>query len=804
MLRTLLLTSGLLALLAASPPASAASAAQDEELLRSAGISADGPGLLEFLRRRSVGETDPGKIAALVARLGGDAASARKACGEIVAVGPAAVPALRAAVRDPDQAAAAALARRCLELLERNSGTLSAAVVRLLAAEHPDQAIPTLFAFLPHADDDSVADEIHSALVAIVHETGKADPTLLAALSDPAPLRRALAVEVLCQGGAALDQDAIRKLLQDPMPSVRLRAALALAQANDPKAVSTLIALLDELPLNEGREAEGFLTDLAGSQAPKMLLEGDAAARRRCRDAWAAWWQLSERPDSLLDAFRKRTPTEESRLRGIKLIQRLGDDDFRAREKAVLELKKLGAVVIPLLRQAAAHATDVEVKQRAEGCLAEIEASKDTPLSAAYPRLVSLRRPDGAAEVLLRYIPFADDDTLAEEVQKALNVVAGSAEKVSPAVLRALEDAAAARRGAAAEAICHLRAVEQYPAVRKLLKDPEPAVRVQAALALVGARERDVVALLIDMLPDLPPQQEAVAEDYLLRLANDRPPAGLATGDGEAQKKRRDAWSGWWNSQGSRIALLDRYPAATMERRQARTLLVQPVNNQVVEIGPNNKVRWELGNLAGPQDAEPLRAGRVLIAEFQGQRVTERNARGDILWQKATPGAFPMGVQRLRNGNTLIVCRNQILEVDRGGREVYTISRPTNDIVAARRLRDGQIVCVTSQRGLLRLDTSGKELKNVMLPMVMAHGVDVSADGHVVVCVTWMNKVTEYDADGRVVADLTMTQPVTACRLPGGHFLVAGWPSRVVDMDRDGKVVAELPTKFQTYRVVRR
>jgi HEAT repeat protein len=806
MSRTLLLTAGLVAFLAVLPPAATAdSSTQDEEMLRAAGVATDGPSLLAFLRRRSAGETDPEKLAALVARLSGDAASARKACGEILAIGPTVVPALRQATRDPDQAEAAALARRCLELLQRNSGVLSAAVIRRLAAEHPPESIATLLEFLPHADDDSVADEIHAALVAVVHETGKADATLLAALSDPAPLRRALAVEVLCQGGAAVDPATIRKLLQDPMPSVRLRAALALAQANDPKAVSTLVTLLDELPLSQAREGEEFLTELAGTQAPKATLEGDAETRRRCRDAWAAWWLESEKPE-LVDAFRKRTPTEENRLRGIKLIGQLGDDDFRVREKAVLELKKLGGVVVPLLRQAVARSTDVEVKQRAEGCLAEIEASKDTPLSTAYPRLVALRKPAGAVEAMLGYLPFADDDGLAEEVQKALNTVAGTADKVAPAVLRALEDAAPARRGAAATAICYLRAAEHYPAVRKLLKDPEPAVRVQTALALAGARERDVVPTLIDMVATLPAAQEALAEEYLLRLAQDRPPEGLVSGEGEAQKKRREAWSAWWSANGARVALVDRYPAPTGERHLGGTILVQPQNNQLTEVGPDNKVRWEMTGLLGPQDAQPLSGGRVLIAEFNGQRVTERNAKGDTLWQKVTTGTFPIGVQRLRNGNTFITCRNQILEVDRGGRELYTISRPANDVVAARRLRDGQIVCVTNQRQLLRLDTTGKELKNALIPMVMQNGVDVSADGHVVVCVTWMNKVTEYDADGKAVTERTVAQPMSACKLPGGHFLIGfqAWPARAVEIDRDGKVVMELPAKFQAYRVVRR
>jgi HEAT repeat protein len=761
--------------------------------------------LLEFLRRRSAQEIDPEKIAALVSRLSGDAATARKACAEVLAIGPAAIPALRAAARDVDQAQAAAMARRCLSRLEHNSGSLSGAVVRVLAKEHPSGAVPALLEFLPHADDEGVAEEVHSALVAVVRESGTADPALIAALEDPAPVRRALAVNVLCQGGVAGGASTIRKLLQDPAPSVRLRAALGLSAANDPKAVSTLITLLDELPINQAREAEELLIELAGNQAPQVALEADADSRRRCRDAWAAWWLESERPEPLLDAFHKRTLTEEVRLKAIKLIEQLGDDDFRTRERAASAIKKLGGIMVPLLRQAT-HSHDVEVRQRAEGCLSEIEQNKDTPLAPAVPRLIGLRRPSGAAEAILGYLPFAEDESLVEEVQKALNRVAGSAGKVEPAVLRALTDAAPARRAAAAEAICYVCATEHYPAVRRLLKDPQPMVRVKTALALAGARESDAVEALIQFVGELPPSEAAFAEDYLLRLSADQQPTGLPSGEGDAQRKRRDLWAAWWAANKARVHLVDRYPTRAEEPRATITLAVNLQGSQVVALGADNKVRWEMNGLLGPQDAQLLPGGRVLVAEANGQRVTERNLKGDILWQKSLPGAWPTGAQRLRNGNTLIICRNQLQEVDRSGREVYTIPRPANDVVAARRMANGQIVCVTAQRQVVRLDTSGKEIKSFTVPMLMQNGIEVLADGHVLLPVIWTNKVTEYDADGKTVADLAATQPMAACKLSRGHYMVAvqQGPPKLVEMDKDGKVVAEVPMKFPSYRLVRR
>jgi hypothetical protein len=217
-------------------------------------------------------------------------------------------------------------------------------------------------------------------------------------------------------------------------------------------------------------------------------------------------------------------------------------------------------------------------------------------------------------------------------------------------------------------------------------------------------------------------------------------------------------------------------------------------------------VRWEIKGLLGPQDAQVVSRERVLVAEHNGQRVTERNLQGDIVWQKQLGSGWPVGVQRLRNGNTFITCRNQLLEVDRGGRELYAINRPQNDVVAARKMRDGQIICVSTQRSVTRMDTDGKELKTFTLPIVMNMGVEILENGHVLACVSWMNKVTEYDTEGKSVWEVSLAQPWAACRLPGGNTLVSlqQWPAKVVEVDREGKTVAEMTPSWQVLRLHRR
>jgi HEAT repeat protein len=780
---------------------------RDEALLRSLGVPTDGSGLLAFFRTRSQERVKPERVAALIEQLGDRSPIvAQRAVGELAAIGPAAIPALRQAVKDPDLHQTALLAGRCLHSLEEHPGELPAAAARLLSQRRPPGTTEALLTFLPLAEDEGVVEEIRLALVTVAYADDKPDPALLQALQDQAPIRRGLAIDSLCQNGippSLMGRFPLRKLLQDPQPSVRLRAGLALVRGHDAKAVSTLITLLTELPLDLARQAEDYLAELAGDNAPKALLGTDAATRKKCRDAWAAWWQSTEDPGHLLDDIRKRTPSVDLRRKGEVLIRQLGDNNFAVREKAEAQVRAMGAPALPLLRKAVKD-PDLEVSRRARTCLADLERDKNLPLPQATPRLIALRKPEGAAEALLEFTPFADEETTQGDVQIALNAVSFRDGKPEPDVVRALSDALGARRAAAAEALCLGGDREHLPAIRKMLGDKDPAVRLKAALALAGAREREAVTTLINLIGELPTAQSAPAEEYLYRVAQDQAPTDLPPGDnGDNRKKRKAAWEKWWKANGDRVALVDRYPPNAVERYHGYILLVMPQNGVVTELGADRKPRWELKGLRWPRDAVVLGPDRILVAEYNGNCVTERNLRGEILWQKQLPGSYPVAVQRLRNGHTFITCQNKLVEIDRGGREVLTIDRPQNDTVMARKMRDGQIILVSQNSVCVRLDATGKELKQFQVQMAWHNGIDILANGHVIIPAIWMNRVIEYDQEGKSVWEVNSMQPMAACRLPSGNTLIGNqmWPSKVLELDATGKQVSEISSSNHVYRI---
>src|SRR6516165_1485610 len=96
---------------------------RDEALLRSLGVPTDGTGLLAFFRTRSQERAKPERVAALIEQLGDRSPLvAQKAVGELAAIGPAAIPALSQAVKDPALHQTALFGKPCLQAKSQHPG----------------------------------------------------------------------------------------------------------------------------------------------------------------------------------------------------------------------------------------------------------------------------------------------------------------------------------------------------------------------------------------------------------------------------------------------------------------------------------------------------------------------------------------------------------------------------------------------------------------------------------------------------------------------------------------------------------
>ncbi len=220
---------------------------------------------------------------------------------EIELYGPAAIGPLKAAAKhsDPEVAFRARIALKRVETVPHSA--VAAAAVRAVVKLKPEGAAAALIGFLPLADDDSVSDAIREALLALaVTKDGKADPGIVAALTNNSPIRRAAAYVALIQGGPATE----RIRIKDAYPKVR-EAILKdsdseakfvglwslLLTTREKEFVPELLALIPKL--NRGRiwQLEDFLLQLAGAHPKDGRFLKSPESLAKTRDAWQAWWK---------------------------------------------------------------------------------------------------------------------------------------------------------------------------------------------------------------------------------------------------------------------------------------------------------------------------------------------------------------------------------------------------------------------------------------------------------------------------------------------------------------------------------
>jgi hypothetical protein len=791
-----------------APRPAAAPVLNDDQILKNVCIDISGPGLLAFFRQRMTLSVDAEQVAQLTKQLSDKSEKVHtKAMAELVGLGPLAVTALRRTVNQADNEETLSRARKCLQGIEGAGGSaLVQSAVRALSAHNPEGAADMLVCYLPLADDETAIQEIETALLAIGMRDGKPESALMRALTDPTPICRGVAARVLCQIGGSAERAAVRPLLKDAKPSVRMLAALSLTELHDAEAMTVLIDLLAELPPEGRRRVEEYLTDLAGEWAVKTPQGGDAMSGRLRRELWSAWWSTLD-DKQLLDEFRSRTLTEEERGRALGLIEKFKDASPDLRTKAAEDLIGMGPRTASLLRQTLERRDTGPNSDQLMGlirqCLTVIEGVSSKPLPEAASRLLSLRRPRGTVEALLAYVPFAESETIATQIIDVLAIAGCSGGKGDPALVRALTDKVSVRRAAAALALCKGKADDELPAIRKLLGDSDAVVRLRTAVALAHHGDKSAVPVLIALLADLPLDQVWEAEDVLTALAGESAPNQRVGGDKASRTASVDAWKAWWRKEEKNVDLAK---LNDTERVSSQLLIVEMQPGRILEVSRNGKVRWQFQGPQWPWDAVVCRNGSIFVASQGTNQVSMWSRQGKELWQK--PCNMPFYCQQLRNGNILVICRQQISEFDVSGKEVSTKQMAhLNWIVGGCQFPNGHVGLVTQQGQYVRIDAAGKQIKSFQLnlPGCVVMNAEVLPGDRVVASLN-INRVAEYDDKGKSVWESNVVNPAVPHRLPNGHTLVAqNGMNHLYELDRKGKVVAEKKDlEYRPWRIRRR
>jgi HEAT repeat protein len=633
-----------------------------------------------------------------------------------------------------------------------------AAAARLLAERTVPGAALALFNYIPQVSDDWALEEILASLGALTVRGDRLDPVLREALKDKRAERRAAAVYVLGRHGALDERETVRSFLEDSDDLVRQRAAQS---------------LVGKRPALHYREQ---------ADADESLLRREG---------------VGVEETALLDVLRKRTLQEEDQKRLRQLIVDLGAPSFAARTRASKLLVKEGTPALAFLKPALQDA-DPEVKRRANLCVEEIRRGPGPALPAAVVRLLARPRrqaptPAAAIRVLLSYAPFADDESVEEEICTALTLLSAREAAIDPLLPEALRDPLPARRAVAAHVLGRVGKREHRAGLRKLLDDPVSSVRLRAAQGLLFAKDRTAVPKMIALLTEAPVSSLWQVEELLRRLAGSKSPVESAA-DGTAEKRQlaAKAWDKWFSANGSTIDF------AGLSEGEAHLGLVtvceydsaigQP-GGQVWEAGRDGKLRWKFDGVLGAMDAQVLPNGRVLVAENSANRITERDLSGAIKWEYRTPGN-PIACQRLPNGNTFIATYHQVMEITPDFRQLYLTTRGQQFyIFSARKTRDGQVVAMTAQGSILRFDPlTGKDYPSIHLgPNGGWCSVEPLPGGRYLVATMNNGIVREIDAAGATHWSITMPGAFRATRLPSGNTLVLSMTTRLVaEFDRNG------------------
>jgi HEAT repeat protein len=503
---------------------------------------------------------------------------------------------------------------------------------------------------------------------------------------------------------------------------------------------------------------------------------------------------------SLLAFLRERSLSEDERAQMAQLVRQLGDNDFEKRQAASQKFVLRGPVSVPFLK-AALNDPDAEIARGARTCLEDISGGPGPSLPSAAIRQLVRKKPDGAAEMLLRYVPFAEDETVGDECLNALRTMGLREGKAVNAVVAALHDRETTRRAAAAYTVAFAKDIEQRKQAVQLLRDESPIVRFRTVQGLLAARDPQGVPVLIDFLREGSPEITWRAEDVLLRLAGDKGPiTSLSTDDD--RKKAYAEWSAWWkeNQQTVDLAKIDEAPPFLN-----RTLVCEMHGGKIWEVDQEGKVRWTMDKLNCPRDAQILPGGRILITEVNDNRIREREiATGKILWEHTITD--PSFVRRLPNGNTFIANHDFCYEIAPDGKKTFNYKPPEQGFLihSIDRRPNGNVVCL-SMSGILReVDREGKTVREVNVNNNGGgnwSGVQ-ALPGNRYLCVEFnQSEVFEYDADGKVQWKCKVQGASYALRLPNGRTMICCFGGqRVVHVDRDGKVVWETKVNSSPWR----
>ena len=769
----------------------------ERELLKTAGFNpANTQSLIPLFKGRSSSIPAKASIEKLIAQLiNGNPEEKLAAKKDLICMGDYVISTLKKALGEILDPASEKNLKECIELVEgKGSENLISAALKVIASEGKAESSEVLFAYLPFAAEEILRNECESTLRGLFTTSGT---VFEKTLTDPNPYKRAVAAEILVRKGNPKQISMAKSLLNDTSSLVRTRLVLAFLEQKDRVAMPTALKLLASDSKDTSSLIETALATLAGELAIQGPKNDDSISRSINQAAWAGWWKSINEQD-LLTLLRESTAPIAMITEADKVFK---DNNIELIKKYInsKSFKSNPALQAFLLNRAAFDmniAKLIEPDSNAIKLL--LQSNQVTP---ALIRLITLVRPANAIEIILAYIPSCNDDNIQDLLGECLGLYLNDQNTPPPALIAASTSSIEEIRTFAGRVLAQSPNEIAQKTCTTLLSDSSVRVRFEVARESIKNQNKSAIPTLIELMTKVPAEKAEAIDQTLRAIAKDKSPESKNDSKVDAA-----AWNTWWQKEGTQLVLT---PGFKNQEALKNFLVVESFNQEkksgrVFLVTPSGKTLWEITNLSNPTDALLLPNNKILITEQGANRITERDTKGNISWEKSVTNPFHS--QRLSNGNIFIASRNKIVEVGRNGNEIFSFSYPNETILAACKTRTNEYALLSYNGVFLKLDSKGNEVSKSRIPFPTNFGINggaITQNDRVLVSIPTLNKIMEFNFSGQSTWESTITMPGIPTKLLNGNVVAPSLNgSKIVEIQMDGKIIYEsAPNSYRSIKV---
>lgn len=450
------------------------------------------------------------------------------------------------------------------------------------------------------------------------------------------------------------------------------------------------------------------------------------------------------------------------------LISRLGSSSFKIREAATKRLSIMRDAPIDELK-AASDSDDPEVGRRVKRILAQIDEGRHESLLIATLNVIEGRKFKGFADIIVKLLPSWGDGPQGDAARRALTATVQAADE--ELLKKAIASANRSVRLAAIQAWPAMGGVKAKTLLSQLATDPDERVRLLVArgLGVLGDRSSLRQLLALTKSDKIEIRVEAAA---LLRAFTGKRFGFVAYDEAARRTSAIQAWTKWLAGEGAVVAL--KLPLRRDQIEYGRTLLCVWSDKTLREIDATGKTIFEADGFTYIWGCHVASNGHRLAVDYTRKLVIEYDLAGQEVWRRDKLPGSPTNVERLANGNTLLVLADtgKVLEVDRAGRITWEITlsgRPTT----AHRLANGlTLVNLQNGKAVVEVDRGGKVVWRLS-GLDRPHTAQRLPNNNVLVCEMSLGKVVEYNRAGKIVwSHDGFENAAQAQRLANGNTLV--------------------------------